>query len=904
MGDDVAQAAQPAAKLASVFYPSRIVMIARQNAAQHAWAASLRDIAVKAAEPWMEKSDDELWGLMFGATISRSWMVWSNGHCPACKQSVPMYNWKINAMARPWKVWCPHCSETFPKNDFHAFYLSGLDEHGVFDPAGADRSLLFNIEHPQAGDPLRNFGVDEGKGYGDGDNCWRFIGAYLIYGQWKQAILGGINNLAAAYVLTGDRRYAHKSGVMLDRVADLYPTFDFKTQAILYEGPGSSGYVSTWHDACEETRELALAYDMIFDGIKHDVDLPAFLSQKARQYGTENPKTSFAEVQRNIETGILRDALANRHKIQSNYPRTPIAVAVIEAILDWPGNSEIVLGIIDEFLQKATAVDGVTGEKGLANYSAFGVQSTALFLAEWDRAIPGFLEQVYTRQPRLHDMFRFHIDTWCLKEYYPLVGDTGWFAGKINQYQGVRFPSHGDLAQVFHGYTPLKPSMYTFLWRLHQLTGDAAFAQALYLANNGRVEGLPYDLFIEEPEPVRSGVAAVIKREGSYPGVGSVNKKQWGLAILRSGEGGNARAAWLNYSVEGNHRHADGMNLGLFAYGLDLMPDFGYPPVQFGGWDSPKALWYRMTAAHNTVVVDGKNQLPVAGRTTLWVDGQILKCVRASAPAMIGDCQYERTVATVSLPKGGFYLMDVFRVVGGWDHTMFFHSHFGKIQTKGLDLENAEPYGHNTEMRDFRIDRAPKPGWYVDWSVEDRYGILPEGTSVGVRYTALTDCAQAGTAEAWISYGGYGGDITQQAWIPRIMMRRQARNGPLASTFVAIIEPFQDQANVRDIRRVSVATVDGQLYEENTVALEVTHADGTQDLLLAADVENPQSRTPTWQEGGILHQPDWDVRVSGQFALVRRDPRGKLLHVAEAAASSELHIPLNIAVTSPGGGAI
>ena len=31
------------------------------------------------------------------------------------------------------------------------------------------------------------------------------------------------------------------------------------------------------------------------------------------------------------------------------------------------------------------------------------------------------------------------------------------------------------------------------------------------------------------------------------------------------------------------------MNLGLFARGLDLMPDLGYPPVQFGGWDSPRA---------------------------------------------------------------------------------------------------------------------------------------------------------------------------------------------------------------------------------------------------------------------------------------------------------------------------
>jgi hypothetical protein len=56
------------------------------------------------------------------------------------------------------------------------------------------------------------------------------------------------------------------------------------------------------------------------------------------------------------------------------------------------------------------------------------------------------------------------------------------------------------------------------------------------------------------------------------------------------------------------------MNLGLFALGLDLMPDFGYPPVQFGGWGSARSLWYHMTAGHNTVVVDGQSQVNAAAQ--------------------------------------------------------------------------------------------------------------------------------------------------------------------------------------------------------------------------------------------------------------------------------------------------
>jgi oligo-alginate lyase len=173
----------------SSFFPDRIVNTARENCARHPWAAAARDGAVRAAEPWERMSDDALWDLMFGHTITRSWMVWSNGFCPSCRRGVPMYQWVIEPLALPWKVRCPHCHDAFPKNDFAVYHRSGLDEHLVFDPARADRSLLYNTEHPGASDPLRSFGVDDGEGYVEAGNRWRFIGAYLIYGQWKRHIL-------------------------------------------------------------------------------------------------------------------------------------------------------------------------------------------------------------------------------------------------------------------------------------------------------------------------------------------------------------------------------------------------------------------------------------------------------------------------------------------------------------------------------------------------------------------------------------------------------------------------------------------------------------------------------------------------------------------------------------------
>lgn len=867
LGLSIVCAAPLPAKETSVFFPAQLRQRARVNVQKYPWAKAMQKQIVTAAQPWREMSDDALWSLMFGNTIKRAWQVWSNGHCPACKQGVPMYNWQMDALRHPWKTRCPHCKELFPKNDFAKFYQSGLDSHGIFDPKRADRALLFNTEHPDPKDPQHRFGVDDGEGYVDGERRWRFIGAYLIFGQWKQAILGGVNSLAAAYVVTGDRAYAHKAGVLLDRVADLYPTMDFGKEGVMYEGAPRSGYVSTWHDACEETRQLALAYDMVREALREDKRLADFLAKKAQRFKPANPKRTPEDVCRNIEERILRDALRSRDKIYSNYPQTDITVAFILSVLAWPDNRSEVLAILDAIIEKATAVDGVTGEKGLAGYAAYAVMGTASLLAWYARVHPTLLGDLLKRHPRLRDLFRFHIDTWCLQKYYPQSGDTGAFAHQVTQYVGVPFSRNPGVT----------PSMFDLLGRLYARTGDAAFLQALYRANGDSVAGLPYDLFAEDPAGFQRQVQEVIAREGATPKLGSVNKEQWHLAILRSSTGAQERALWLDYDAGGAHGHADGMNLGLFARGLDLLPDFGYPPVQFGGWGAPRAVWYTMTAAHNTVVVDGRNQRAGPGKTTLWADGQQFRAIRASAPGLIEGKQYERTAALVDLSDDAFYVLDVFRVVGGTDHAKFLHSHFGQITTQGLSLAPVEDYGHDTQMRGFRGDPAPPPGWSVDWKIEDRHRYLPADADVHLRYTDLTTGVQVAIAEAWISVGGIDG--YQEAWIPRVMTRRQAAEGPLASTFVGVLEPYEKSSRIARIRRLPLETVDGAAYPDPNVAVEITFTDGGRDLFVSADAENPLGLSPSRTVQRMLVQKGEGLRLDGELCLIRQDGSGAVRRI-------------------------
>jgi hypothetical protein len=848
-------------KTASAFFPAQVIARARHNAQTSRWAAQARDAIVAAAQPWVKRSDDELWELMFGNSIKRAWQVLSNGHCPACKKPVPMYEWIPAALAQPWKMRCPRCGVLFPKNDFGKYYRSGLNEQRVFEPSRADRSLLFHVEHPSPADPLHRFGVDDGEGYVEGQRRWRFIGAYLIFGQWKQAIVGGIHHLAEAYVVTGESIYAHKAGVLLDRVADLYPTFDFGKEGVMYEGRPHAGYVSTWHDACREAYDLVTAYDAVFEAMAQDRELVSFVSAKARKHRLANAKTSFAEIQKNIEDGILRDTLAHRYKIQSNYPTTEIAITAIETVLGWPGNRDEINAALDRIIVRATAVDGLSGEKGLAGYSTIAPHTIAELLGRYARLEPGFLAAVVKRNPRLHAMYRFHLDTWCLGQYYPNCGDSGAFANKNEFYPGVDWSRHSGTG----------PSAFTFLEELARLTNDSDFVRLLYAANGNKEEGLPYDLFAEDPPGFQQRVARTIAAEGAGLQLASINKTEWCLAILRAGQGGQARAAWLDYDSGGGHGHADGMNLGLYARGLDLMPDFGYPPVQYGGWGAPRSVWYTQSAAHNTVVGDGHNTRPGKGRTTLWAEGQQFHAIRAAAPQLIGGSQYERSAVLVDLSPQDSYLLDVFRAVGGKEHIRFLHSHFGEIVTEGLSLQPVGEAGLGEQMRCFRKDAQPTPGWSVEWKIRDYLKYLPPGKDIRLRCTDLTPGSEVLTAEAWVSVPRYGG--TADAWIPRVLVRRRAQQAPLASCFVSVIQPYEGRAPITSVRRLPLQSISGQACSEADVALEIRLANGDRDVLIALDGEGPTG--PARPARGPVLQKEMGIRLDGQLALVQLASSGQ-----------------------------
>lgn len=888
--------AAAAAKERSVFYPAKVLQVMQKNAGSDPWAMEVRQQAIRTAEPWVQMSDDAIWELMVPCTITRSWMVWSNGFCPACKASVTMYNWKIAPFEKPWKVQCPHCKEYFPKNDFERFYRSGLDEHGIFDPQLADRSLLYNTDHPDPQDPLHRFGVDDGEGYSDGSNRWRFIGAYLIYGQWKQLVVTGVRSLAAAYVLTGEVPFAHKAAVLLDRIADVYGQFDFSQQGMSYERRDpviGHGYVSVWHDGCEETRELVLAYDMIYEAMAKDAALVPFLKEKAQTYKPANAKSSVASIRQNIEQGLMQDVLQHRYKVESNFPRTDALFAIIETVRDWPRNRARVQELIDAFISKGTAVDGLSGEKGLSGYSAGLSRSLAPFLSLYSRLEPGFLASLVKRHPDLKKTFRFHADTWFNTSYYPKVGDTGMFGQKNEQYVGVSF-SKNPVAAEFSAYA--FTSAQSLFWQLYEITQDPLYVQILYRENGSSSAGLPFDILQENPKEFQARVDQVVAGHGTELKSSSFNMEKWCLAMLCSGTGQARRAVWIDYDIGGNHCHADAMNIGLFARGLDLLPGFGYPAVQFGGWYAPKALWYRRTAAHNTVVVNGQDQMPgigeretapiaeqlnplkahVGGKTLAWLPGEQIQGIRVGDSRLYRSVnlqQYDRTVCLIDCNEQDFYVLDLFRVRGGSDHTKFNHGYFGELTSTGLTLAPQADFGFNTEMKEFKGDAHPSPDWQAVWAIKDHYGYLPPGQQVRLRYLDATTLVEAILARSWIAFG-FQNDQTE--WIPSLLLRRRGQDS-LATAFVGVWDVFEKESRIERLRRAGHLTVDGTDASEMDVALAVEMKDGGRDYIVAMNAHN-QPGQPLRR----INVAEWSLETDGDFCLVRMDGAGQIRKLALA----------------------
>ncbi|MBD2863504.1 FIMAH domain-containing protein [Paenibacillus oceani] len=525
-------------KTRSTIYTPAKVTNARANAASYDWARSIRDTAVAKADNYVALGWEFLWISVPPQTVPRSYAVNQPLGSPITGLEIDKwgnYPYVADPVNEPWKLTDPSSGYKFPTNDFGAYYASGLDERGIFRPELADRSLLVNELYPERGP---TWGVDDGYGwYDENGNAYTFIAYYTHFYLWwgKTGIVqDAITSLRDAYLYTGDKRYAQAGIVLLDRIADVYPSLDLSKfdRKIFWHSDMNNAkgkaVGSIWET--ELVKHFISAYDAFFpamDDITVMDDVIDFLSAKGQQYKLSF-KNTVTGLRKNVEDGILRQvypAVKNMSIFgNTGFHQSALAMAAVvhdtlpetREWLDFNFRTGEVLrnplrltgGNILNGLVNTVDRDG-HGNEGAPSYNA-GWLMTYLEAADILRGYDKYPEGDLYENVKFRKMFGAMHELMMLDRYTPSIGDSAYT---------------GNPRLILY-----KDQMI----RAFEVYRDPVYAQLAYFLNGNKLSSVHGDIFSGDPDAIRADIQAVIEEYGPYE-ADSTNLSGTGFAALRDG---------------------------------------------------------------------------------------------------------------------------------------------------------------------------------------------------------------------------------------------------------------------------------------------------------------------------------------------------------------------------------
>jgi len=246
-----------------------------------------------------------------------------------------------------------------------------------------------------------------------------------------------------------------------------------------------------------------------------------------------------------------------------------------------------------------------------------------------------------------------------------------------------------------------------------------------------------------------------------------------GYGVLGFGKGADQLQAHLKYSGRYGHHHYDSLNLLLFADGKELSSDVGYTHTKARGWATS-------TAAHNTVVIDGKNQLrhdvvdDALGNLLLFNgEDSGFQAIEVAAPGTYGKAisDYRRALITVRNASGITYVVDIFHVAGGAQHDWMLHGSADEAQQLQLDAPDGNALSLQTAT-----DLVPPNFHFQEPQNEFDTKLLPQnywayGHLKNVHETQTSNTIKATFAnsnhsglQSWIVGGAKSTFYTAQSW--------------------------------------------------------------------------------------------------------------------------------------------
>jgi hypothetical protein len=742
--------------------------------------------------------------------------------------------------------------------------------------------------------------VDEGpgwvapEGFPNAGTTYYFVGAYrcvLLYrlfsrpyapqtGEGHQGRPAALA-LALAYALTGERRYAHKAGILLNRLAEVYGRFrGIKEGWEAYDRSKDPirGYVGEASGREQGFIEkVTLAYDLVFDALREDVETVRFFEARGgADYdgdGRAAPEDVLFNIHRNLFAYVYEFLDRTLPLAGGDFLTSSLyALVQVGACLE---NGRMIRQALEDRTALYNVMTNSFFRDGKWWYDSTGYCAgharMASEAAEWAH---GFTNpETFPRPINLYEDPRFR-----LREItaftrlidcdgrLPQIGDTGGSRNRILR------GTYSVVDEI--GHLRLADQREACARRIVEGTGGDV--------ETGRKGGDLYLLFHaepweEQPSPLRPspargrGVASA-----SEPGRGPISKSasppsilfhDSNFCILRAGgDPQTRRHVALNYG-KGNrgHGHRDKLSVNVIAYGYDLSADVGYP----ASWVSPKiGGWETHTASHCTVTVDGENQGFSAGSLNLFVPGPWARLADASGErAYPGRVSlYRRAVALVPLDEGRAYVVDLFRVKGGKVHDYSFHSLGGDAGERfELDLPEGVAMeaqaGGTLAGPDVAFGEQPGYGFIrdvararVDGDVRATWRAEEDGAGLRLRVVG-----RAGT-EVLTGLGEGNGNLGQSPWDRYLIVRREGAE-EASNCFAAVLEPFSGEPFLGRVEALWAGGAGDPAA--GRVGLKVTAGEVTHYILNA-----PDGREFQGEIDGL------SVEFAGEWAFIERDGAG------------------------------
>jgi len=181
------------------------------------------------------------------------------------------------------------------------------------------------------------------------------------------------------------------------------------------------------------------------------------------------------------------------------------------------------------------------------------------------------------------------------------------------------------------------------------------------------------------------------------------------IGYMRSGDTGRESLLMLSASHWGAHHHQDSLNLYYWKNNAELLTDLGYL------WDHPDKHMNVRTLAHNTVLIDQKDQVTSArgGDVKYFLVTPQIRAMRASSKAYPDASIYERTSMLIDHGSGHNYTVDAFWVQGGATQDYVYHGPNQQFQTN-------QPANATTDkLYDFSNVRKIDAASTITWKMND-----------------------------------------------------------------------------------------------------------------------------------------------------------------------------------------